>query len=129
MNLFPVGDDDCHRCAEQLPIPLIGCVGDVEPVVCSECATELAAQPYTITGSAVVIDAAGLPDLNTARIVIEWLDVDALVEPRMAVWLGGDRAAEHYALALGSHAMQQPLHMTVRIRPGTGTADLDALAV
>lgn len=127
MELHPVGNDECPRCAGSLPIPSDGHVLDAEQPLCGECAAELAAQPYTVTGRAVVIEAAGLPDIGTARIDIEWVDVDALVEPHMAVRLGGERAAEHYALALGSHALQQLLHATVTVRPRTGTADLDVL--
>lgn len=70
-----------------------------------------------------------MPELNVARLVIEWADVDTLVEPHMAVWLQGERAAEHYVLALGSCAMRQALNAVITIRPRTGTADLDDLSV
>lgn len=127
--MHPVGDDDCRRCDEKLPIPLDGCVGDVEPIICLDCTAELAAQPYTVNGSAVVTHAAGLPELGKARAVISWVDSDTLVESPMAVWLEGDRAAEHYALALASLAMQQPLRAVVTVHPRTGTTDVNGFAV
>lgn len=82
-----------------------------------------------MTGRAVVVETAGLPEVGMARIVLEWVDVDTLIEQQVSVWLEGHRAPEQYALALGSHAMRQPLHAVVTIRPSTGTADLNELAV
>ena len=129
MELQRVGDDGCRRCWTDLPVPVDGSVGAVEPQVCASCAADLVEVPITVTGTVVVLEAAGLPELGAARLVVEWLDMNALVEPIMPVWVDGPHVPEMYALALGGHALSQALTAVVTVRPATGTAHLEQLRV